>query len=154
MSYEVYANPRPRKEHRTDTPNPFCACGCGYEVALPWNKYIQGHFGAIHLTEAERRELKKMLDAGESSYKIAAKFDRSQAQVLNWRDFGIPERKPADKVMRKEIIESMRRDSRALRILRSHARAGNDAELRAVLKQIRIGKIPRRYLTPSKPDRG
>ena len=88
------------------TPNPLCACGCGFEVALPNNRYIQGHAGAIRLTEDERRELKKMLGGSRvSSYKIAARFGRSQAQVLNWRERGVPEQRPAPRVLREEDLE-------------------------------------------------
>jgi IS30 family transposase len=91
------------------TPNQLCACGCGHEVALPWNKYIQGHAHAIRLTDEERRELKRMLAAGESSYKIGARFGRSNATVLQWKERGIPEQKPAENVVRREDLISVLR---------------------------------------------
>jgi DNA-binding CsgD family transcriptional regulator len=87
------------------TPNPPCVCGCGFEVALPHNRYIQGHAGAVRLTKEQREELNKMLADGVSSYKIAARFGRSPSQVLNWRERGVPEQKPARRVLRKEELE-------------------------------------------------
>jgi hypothetical protein len=111
-----------------ETPNPSCACGCGFEVALPHNRYIQGHAGAIRLTEDERRELKKMLAARVSSYKIAARFGRSQAQVLNWRERGVPEQRPAPRVLRKEDLERIAAAKEARRRLRVEAALGRGKE--------------------------
>jgi IS30 family transposase len=108
------------------TPNPLCACGCGFEVALPNNRYIQGHAGAIRLTEDERRELKKMLGARVSSYKIAARFGRSQAQVLNWRERGVPEQRPAPRVLRKEDLERIAAVKEARKRSRMEARLAKE----------------------------
>lgn len=91
------------------TPNPPCRCGCGHEVALPWNKFIQGHANAIRLSVEQRRELEKMLADGVPSYKIGAKFGRSAATVMQWRERGVPEQQPATNVVRREdLISAMR----------------------------------------------
>lgn len=124
------------------TPNPICACGCGYEVALPWNKFIQGHANAIRLTDAARAELNKMLQDGESSYKIAAKFGRSQAQVVNWKWSGVPVQKPAERILRREVIEKLA----ALKQVRSELLADGahpiNGTFRKRLKSIQLGRIP------------
>ena len=91
----------------TGKPNPFCACGCGYEVALPWNKFIQGHARATQLTDVQRAEAKRMLAAGVPTYQIAAKFGCSQPTVLNWKKRGLLAPKPAARVIRKEELALM-----------------------------------------------
>jgi hypothetical protein len=108
------------------TPNPLCACGCGFEVGLPHNRYIQGHVNAIRLTPDERRELKKMLADRVSSYKIAARFGRSQAQVLNWRERGVPEQRPAAQVLRKEDLERIAAAKEARKRSRAEARLAKE----------------------------
>jgi hypothetical protein len=91
-----------------EIPNPMCACGCGYEVALPWNKYIQGHFGAVRLDRSVSRKVVEMLHRGESTYKIARIVGRTPSTVLMWRQAGtIPQQKRARAIFRSDYIEDM-----------------------------------------------
>jgi hypothetical protein len=62
-----------------------------------------------------------MLAEGVSSYKIAARFHRSPSQVLNWRERGVPEQKPARRVLRKEELERIAAAKEARRRLRVEA---------------------------------
>ena len=62
------------------TPNPPCACGCGFEVALPRNRYIQGHAGAVRdLGEAP---LPRIEPRGEQEFRHAEDAVHRRADLV------------------------------------------------------------------------
>jgi hypothetical protein len=114
--------------------NPLCACGCGQEVARPWNRFIFGHsqqkLGSNDIVFA-----KCLLMAGIAQHRIADLLGVSQGTICSIR-FGMLDRRivsqgrytapGARAVLRPEDIAEMERRTGEARNIREAKRMMTD----------------------------
>jgi hypothetical protein len=71
--------------------NPLCQCGCGREVRLPTNKYVQGHvsFRLRKLTDEQVVIARRLRDHGLSQAKVAKLLGTTQTTICYRVDGGL-----------------------------------------------------------------
>lgn len=94
------------------TPNPLCGCGCGYEVARPWNRYIHGHYskrGVRKISIEDVIAIRKARRKGVSGYKLARLYDVSPAWIYVVTEFGVKQHvsEYARSILRREDLDEI-----------------------------------------------